>query len=506
MVTSTFSGFSMGQLALMASQTAIDITGQNISNINTPGYTRQTLDLVSITPNGLSHAASHNENKVGQGVMMTGVSQIRDPYLDMQYRNQIVKVGTADATDQVLKSIGDIFDESVTEGIRVGLNEVVTQLKNIANSANAGDESLDTLVRTSFEVLINQIHQNASQLEGVEEELVAKMEDTLVPNVNQILKEIAQLNESIKVSQVLGNPALELQDQRNTLLDDLATYLPIDVSYTDTLTTLNVQELKVTFKDENGAEHTLIDGVEFGEFTFSYDAATDQYAMNLEDIAGTTTNISNLMGDGVFKGNMDMLNKSGEFDNPPTDVKGIGFYEQLFDAFVNELATKLNTLNEPNAPLFTTTGGATTGFTATNIKISDGWMDGTTSLLLSKETGAGSTDYSNILSMVNAIISDETSITNNGNLIYTGTIQGIYDSIQNVQSIERSASSVILSSHVSVLNQISDSKESISGVSLDEETMNLMRYQQSYGAASRLVTTLDEMLDKLINGTGVVGR
>ena len=102
---STFSGLSMALLGLNASQKALDVTGQNITNINTSGYTRQRLDQSSISPSGASYFNMVYGAKVGQGVMVTGVSQIRDPFLDIQYRNQLTKVGTEDAKNEILKGI-----------------------------------------------------------------------------------------------------------------------------------------------------------------------------------------------------------------------------------------------------------------------------------------------------------------------------------------------------------------------------------------------------------------
>ncbi len=509
MIRSTFSGFAMAQQALSANQKAIDVAGQNLSNINTVGYSRQRLDLASITPIGNSYTSSHNENKVGQGVTMTGVSQIRDPYLDIQYRNQITKVGTADATDQILESLGNIFDETETAGVRDALNDVITQMKLIASSSSSSDESLDLLVRSSFESMINIIHEKSTALSDLEEEVADKMDEVLVENVNSCLEQIAELNAAIKNSQVLGNNALELQDQRNQLIDDLATYLPIEVQYQDIASAFGggVQELTISFKATDGTVHTLVSNDEYASLDFEVDeTATPMYSLNLQGVGATTsTDIADLMENGVFKGNMDMLNKSEVFDG--SDVKGIGYYEEMFDVFVSQIADTMNTLN--GDPLFTTSDGSTE-FTAENIQISKDWITGATTLNKSGNATAPDGDYTNILKMIDALTSDEisASVTVGGTSVnvYNGTIQGIYDGIQNVQALERRTSSTLLNSHLTVLNQITDSKDSVSSVSQDEEVMDLMRYQQSYNAASRLMTTMDEILDKLINSTGVVGR
>ncbi len=516
MIRSTFSGFSMASTALLSTQRAIDVAGQNISNMNTIGYTRQRLDFASISPTGLSASTTQAENKVGQGVMMVGVTQIRDPFLDIQYRNQLSEVGTADAMDGILSRIGDIFDEADSTAIRAAFNDIISQLNAMASPSNAGDSSLDAVVRSSFEVLLNLVHQNSAELDALSSELYDKMSGTTIPDVNAVLENIASLNQSIKNSEVLGNTALELKDQRNSLIDELATYLPIDVKYNkvDIGAGEMVDELLITFTDTNNVTHTLVDDAAFSSFQFG--GTTPPYTLNIINPVDATNNavdIADSMQDGVLKGNLDMMNKSEIYDG--TDIKGIGYYEKTFDLFVNELATTMNDLNATvDAAGNTVRNDLFTGgppFTADSIQISDAWKNGTIQLKTTTETDPSSTAYDNILAMVEALTSTDYRFEYtraDGTVVspFEGTIQELYDSIQNTQAIDRKASASLLANHVAVLESIANSKDSISGVNLDEETMDLMRYQQSYGAASRLMTTLDEMLDKLINQTGVVGR
>ena len=131
------------------------------------------------------------------------------------------------AQDSVLSDIGDIFDEVDSEGVRAALNDVVKQLNNMAKPDGANQGASDTLVRSAMEVLLTIIHEKASDLKNVQTELIDKLQTTDIENINSYLDSISKLNESIKNSQILGSPALELQDQRNQLIDELATYLPI---------------------------------------------------------------------------------------------------------------------------------------------------------------------------------------------------------------------------------------------------------------------------------------
>lgn len=267
MIRSTFAGFNMAALAISASQRALDVTGQNLSNIHTTGYTRQRLDQVSLNPVASGISSSSYDAKVGQGVMMTGVSQIRDPFLDIQYRNQLTKVGTADAEDAILSQIGQIFDETDKEAIAYQFQQIISQLQNLADPENTGTNSADTIVRSACEILLNTVHQNGTKIQEVYDELKTKMDETIVPEINEYLRDIAELNESIRNTQILGNPALELQDDRNELIDALATYFPIEVSYEK----LNlgggdsVDILNINLKLSDGSKINLIHDDEYGQ-------------------------------------------------------------------------------------------------------------------------------------------------------------------------------------------------------------------------------------------------
>lgn len=515
MTRSTFAGFTTAQLALAASQRALDVTGQNISNVNTTGYTRQRLDLASISPTGASYFQAQTDCRVGQGVEMTGVIQIRDPFLDIQYRDHLAKVGTIDAQDSALASIGDIFDEVDKTAVRAALLDVISQLNIMSRPADSNQGSSDTLVRSSMEVLLNVLHENASKLQDVQDDLVKKMQTTSIPDVNEYLESISVLNASIKNTQILGGAALELQDQRNQLIDELATYLPIDATYHE----LNlgagivVSTLEISFTDTNGNKYVLVDDDEYGSLGFTPEQPdlTVPAGIYIKEVgyagADPGAEVTDVLGNGVLKGNLDALNKSGPCDDPPTDFKGIGYYWKLFDSFVSTFATKLNELNESagGGPLFETIDG-TGNFTANNIKVADAWLNGDTKIMTVDGMVDESTGNINALKMANLISSDVLTFEYNGKTLFEGSCLDAYDNIQATQAIERKATDSILETRTSVLNDIANSRDSVSGVWIDEEVINLMRYQQSYNAAARMMTTLDEALNTLINNTGVVGR
>ncbi len=554
MIRSTFAGFTTAQLGMAASQRALDVVGQNITNINTPGYTRQRLDLASMnTQKGDFYSAKANI-KVGFGVEMTGVSQLRDPFLDAQYRSQISKLGTTDAHAAGFEQLTPIFDEATMQGVRAAFISLTSSLSTL--STQVGNQEHDTMVRSNMQILLNLFRENSVKLQDVREDMQMGFETTDIADVNEMLENIAELNTSIKNSQVLGNPALELQDQRNQLLDELGSFLPITVKYKNQEVGPGqyVEVLNVDFTDTEGVKHSLISGGLFAQF--DADVLNQPVELTLFDAKGATADVTNVLGSGTLKGTLDFLNKSGDFDG--TDFKGLGYYEKVLDSLVDTFAKAFNEANavkdengkltnlkdedgnviipkdkdgntifakdaqgQPMTnppvyayPLFETIDGSA-DFTASNIKIATGWANGTYGIrpsnnyvTLDKE--AGTTANENILNMVKLLEKDITFAANNsaGNKItfYKGSFHDCFANIEATLGIDYKSANTMLANQISVLNETANSRDAVSGVQLDEEGMDLLHYNQSYSAAARFLTTLDEALDKLINGTGVVGR
>ncbi len=554
MIRSTFAGFTTAQLGMAASQRALDVTGQNITNINTPGYTRQRLDIASLNTQRGDYCNSKSNIKVGFGVEMTGISQLRDPFLDAQYRSQISKLGTSDAHAAGFELLTPIFDEATMSGVREAFISLTSALNTLSTPAGIGNDENDAMVRSKMQILLNLFRENSVRLEDVRENVQTGFATTDVGDLNQLLDNIANLNVSIKNSQILGNPALELQDQRNSLLDELGSYLPISVKYSDQEIGPNqyVEVLDVVFTDTDGVKHSLISDSRAA----SFDAIVNDKSarLMLSDAKGGTTEVTDILGSGTLKGTLDLINKSGDFDG--TDFRGIGYYEKALDSLVATFAEEFNKMNIPTddegnpknltddngkvievkdakgndiwllddngAPVTNANGDKiynyalfqkkddSLPFSASNIKIADGWANGTYKITASnnyvvtdKETG--STANENILNMVK-LLENKISFEVNGKQFYSGSFHDCFANLEATLGIDYKSESTMLANQISVLNQTSNSRDGVSGVQLDEEGMNLLHYNQSYTAAARLMTTLDEALDVLINRTGVVGR
>ena len=267
MIRSTFAGLTTAQLGMAASQRAIDVTGQNIANLNTEGYTRQRLDIASLNMRNGSIYNSSNSARVGYGVDITGISQLRDPFLDAQYRSQIAKLGTTDAHAAGLEKLQVSFDESTTSGIRDAFINLSNALQTLSKPDGYTKEN-DTVVRSRMQIIVNLLREKAVSLQDIRTDAQENFQSTDIKDLNGTLKNIAELNTNIKNSQILGNPALELMDERNRLLDELGSYLPINVSYKQKNIGegYSVQVMKVSFTDSDGVTHNLIDDGRYGQF------------------------------------------------------------------------------------------------------------------------------------------------------------------------------------------------------------------------------------------------
>ncbi len=233
----TFDSFTAARLGIYAAQHGLRVTGNNISNINTSGYTRQRINQVSLKTGGHDMYYSQLDNHVGNGALVKSINQIRDPYLDIRYRNSASDVGYTDTMVSGLKDIAAILDE-VGKGEndeKLGDGMLYAQLQGLADALRAlsadPNKDNDTLVRTSADALVGLFNTYADKLQTLHDNAVHNFEQD-VTTVNEILTNIRNLNDSIQESEIHGDGALELRDERNRQIDALSEYMHINVVYT----------------------------------------------------------------------------------------------------------------------------------------------------------------------------------------------------------------------------------------------------------------------------------
>ena len=257
----TFDSFTTARLGIYAAQHGLRVTGNNISNINTMGYTRQRVDQVSFKTGGNDRYASFMDRHIGSGALVRSINQIRDPYLDIRYRNTSSSTAYYDTKLSGLQEIAAILDEvgkggkdgdDATKGdglLYAQLQELADQLR--AYGASPTSEN-NTLIRSAAETLTALFQNYAGRLEQVRKDT----EKDLAKNVegaNEILKNIRDLNKSIRDAELHGDKALELRDERNRQIDALSEYMHIKVEYTmeDVGAGIQVEKLTISLANDN---------------------------------------------------------------------------------------------------------------------------------------------------------------------------------------------------------------------------------------------------------------
>lgn len=620
---STFGAFTTARLGIYAAQKALDVTGHNITNINTRGYTRQRLDQMSLFVGGPDGYASSYDSRVGSGVLTTGVSQLRDPYLDIRYRNELSSVGSMDAKLSGLDDISKFLDE-VGKGKGSGVlekqfNDLIQQLQGM--TTNAGNNVNDSLVRSSADSLAKLFQHYSTQLGTVKENQVTSFKQDL-DTVNNLLKNIGSLNDKIFKSELHGDGALELKDERNLMIDELSKFVKIDVTYESTSVgagaTVDKMIIKLAGSPGTGTRSsaTLVDGAFATQFGITQrptlnpnptapanpgaylkpdGTATDveadalmyadpDYHLSLKSLAddtGTTlagsnpVNLTDQALYGSLQASREFLTKEGEFstagdisnDLNATSKRGLPYYEKSLNALANRLADTLNDANtvyktdadgnyldattgtiieyDPldngnlvhltndvsltdelrsllkakgdlvqGGPLFSKNSQTDdpTGIDASNISISKSWSTGEVRIVNSI-TAPGTAANDNILNMILLMTGKHDFTPQDGaadasgtKTFFRGSFQEMFTNMSATLANDVKSTSTLLNNYASSATEIDISRSAVSGVDLNDEATNLMQFQKSYSAACRLMTTLDEALDKLINSTGVVGR
>lgn len=234
---STFGSFTAARLGIYAAQKGLNVTGNNISNINTKGYTRQVLDQISLKVGTNDRYQSQYSANVGSGTLCVSISQLRDPYLDIRYRSEAARVGAMDSKLSGLENLASIFDEvgkgtGEHEGdgvIQKQLNDLRDKLQRLTVDGT-NQEEYDSLVRSSASSLTTLFYNASKELEEVKNNTVTSFKKD-IDVVNNLLSNIRDLNESIRQSEIHGDKALEQRDSRNVMIDELSQYMKIDVTY-----------------------------------------------------------------------------------------------------------------------------------------------------------------------------------------------------------------------------------------------------------------------------------
>ena len=549
-MSSTFDGLYIARSGVRAARANLNVTGQNITNSTTPGYTRQRVDQAAITPPSGNDFYSGKQGAVsGLGSDAFATSQLRDAFLDAEYRIQNAAAGGSATLSDALSSLEDIFSYSTTAAsstqssivdvLSSELSNLISQMQNLTSGKSDASESV---IRDAADQLAKKFNAAAKQLETAREQQYDDLSVYAVPDANDLLQSIAALNERIKSAEVSGGTALELRDQRNLKLDELSQYMDIRVEETEVPigSGQTVHELHVYLADKDGnalkndgdPEFTLVSDKQYAQVSVFQDA--DGARLTHVRLSGLTEDGKTFDGSnkgfqnadlqtGSLSSYLKLLNENGEYDIDTTDpdkqtatFRGIGYYSKLLDTLAQKFAETMNAANSTDTetkPLFTSDGTDTTDITAENIRLATGWTIGQGYLTTSKEEAnpddSTATSYSNITAMITALTSEKQDFRTpgeNGVSIFNGTIQKAFMNVPT--SLGQSVSSVNSANadDVNRLDNIDLNRQSISSVSIDDEAVDLLQFNQALAASARFMTAVDECLQTILNNMGLAGR
>lgn len=590
MVRATFSGFDTALSALRMNQKKLDLVGHNLANMNTEGYTRQELKTSSINyENPTSFYMNSNDVNVGFGVAMDEVRQLRDQFLDGQYRTQNGKTSYNESIGESLKSLSLFLDETKVNGIRSSFDDIQRSLTNMQDPSKVQDPVYEGELMSRVQAMTTLMNSAAESIHQAEKNEFHKIDGTntsengAIQKINSLVSDIGDLNNRIKKNQLLGNPALELQDQRNLKLDELSKYVPIEVEHfseeysspTPPTTRYRIYNydsagnikgrsdwpedvrVNLVYRDSsagNGAEVkkiTLVNGaidadlqdasgkhnnvgkVELAagtidsplntKLTFTgfqkRGAAADSFTTDAKDVrfsSGSvqasldmlsTSDVRALVrGGGTI--NLADLKASNEMNNYSYDyyMGKLDLLAETFTKNMNEVNKKGNTnyagVTNPNHVLMINKdnagGNDPSNVTAANIGISRGWVNGTTHIGTNGfRNGPSATNRGDTTDTVLEMLEQMTSPMmkmNNTKTNYADYMNNVSTTLATDSYANKNAQEI----NKAVLEGINNSRDQLSGVSLDEEAANMMTYTSSYNAAARLMTALNETLETLL--------
>ncbi|AFY00228.1 flagellar hook-associated protein FlgK [Bdellovibrio bacteriovorus] len=455
-----------GKRSLMNSQTALQTVGHNIANKSTEGFSRQRVELQTNTP------ITEGNLQIGMGARAGVVTRVNNPWLEKQIQREGMSMGFQDSRADALGRVEQIYNEQNNKG----LNQYMTDFFNSFRELSNNPESLAsrTMVRESSVALTKDFGRVVGQLKAVQEDLDGQIKTT-VEEVNQLSKEIASLNEKVQMVEVQGTPANDERDRRDLLLKKLGE--KIDISWAegrDGMVTVTA-----------GRTAILVSGIGSSELKARQTDARDRVEVFFEGSSSTSANITEQITGGRIGGALDVRDKVIE------DLLG------HVDNMAYTLAKEVNTAHIEgfdksgrNGVLFFDMPDQVKG-AASVIGLNKTVFNDVGRIATGAQPGAaGDNTVANVISALQyrQVMDGGTSTLDDYYSTQVGQIGAVAQRAVKAQESQKN-----------VISQLTNIRESISGVSLDEETTKMIEFQKTYDASARLIKTADEMFDTVLN-------
>jgi flagellar hook-associated protein 1 len=465
----------IGNTGLTAQRLALDVTCENITNVNTPGYSRQTAQLsngITTVVNGLA---------VGTGVQVTNIQRAYDSFV----QNQMVAAGSvsgnANTSNIAMQMVQPLFNDigvNGTGGLSSALQGFFSSWQDLASNPQGVAERQAVIAKG--QQLADAFHQVSGSLTNIQSSMNQSL-GGVTTAINGYLKNIASLNSQIKVVQAQGAEANELRDQRDLALQNLSQQVGIHFAEQPDGT------VTVTLPGAPAGQDVLVDQDNFATLSLTPNAGNP--AMNdvmLAPVGGAALNATSFIGGaGNSQGSIGATLQIRDTKIPQ--------YLSSLDEFASTLATQVNTAH---AAGYTLTGATGVNFfnaatTAAGVAVSVSSTDDIAAASTDPTTGGAG---NNINAQAVAGVQNQAFAMTGG----TMTLGEFYTSLIGTVGIDVQSASQAVTQSTATMNQLSSLRESESGVSLDEELTNLTKYQMAYQGAAKLINVGSQMLDTLL--------
>jgi flagellar hook-associated protein 1 FlgK len=470
---STFSGLNTAFTALNAARQGLDVVGQNIANVNTVGYTRQRATTSSIGGVAQTGVLS-NGIRVGQGVSVDGIARLGDLFVDAKVRSSSASAGFWSVRATALGSLEGVLQEPGKNGISAQLSEFWAAWQDVSN--RAGEPASAGVLLEQAGVLTSRIGQAYTAIEKEWAGLRAET-DGMVAQLNSAAQQVAELNATIRSATATGGSVNEYIDKRSALMASIATL----AGGTARETADGTVEVLI-------GGNALVSGDTFRPIV----AAGGQ---RMEDGAADAVRLewAHRPGSAVALDGGEIAAAVGVL--APATVGGtFASAAESLNNFARTLADKVNAVHR--------TGETSTGVTDLDFFQLDAALPAALGLsvvptgiggIASGTPGKGAFDGT-IADAIAQVALDTTGPDATWSTFVTGVGVESRTAIQQSTLADISANSAL------------NAQFSHSAVDMDEENVNMLTYQVAYQGAARVMTAVDEMLDTLINRTGLVGR
>ncbi len=439
--------------SLTAQRLGMDVTGHNIANSGTAGYTRQRVDLAATDPLHTSYGY------LGTGVTATHIGRIREQFIDAQVRTASDALGSASTKQTILSQVEATLNEPSDSGLSSALSGFFNAFNDL--SLHPEDTSYRTAVLQKAGLLTQSFHQLTTNIQQLQGDLWDNA-SSKVTEINQLTRDISALDKQIVSASADGDDPSDLKDQRDLKLDRLSQLAKITVS-----------------EDKGGSMLVSIGGTMVSSRAGSVDLSASIVNGQITVTAGdANTPISTLSGE--LGGVVETYNKT------------IPGYLSALDRLAGTLMQQVNAVHASGYGLGNppSTGiNFFTGTTASDIAVNPSVASDPSLIAASQDGRAGSNGTARSI----AALSDA-PVFDGG----TTSIPKFYANLVSTIGSDINAASTTQQTQELVVNQLKTQRDSVSGVSVDEEMTNLIQYQRAFDASARVVTAVDQMMQTII--------